>query len=122
MTVPEISSEEKAENRYINFNPIYPYIKYGNPFYYVRPAMDSNTLVSSKESDNVINLYPRLLTRKIYISIPINVEEEVIVDRFTGVISGVPQQAQLMTGYVSDQGLGKMPFEMSLVSDNVYRG
>lgn len=129
VTIPEIPAEEKTENKYINFNPIYPYIRPSSPFYFVRPTMTSTS--DSKDNDrfvapglenHVITLKPMLLTRRIYMSVPIDIEEGVVVDRFTGVISGVPQQAQLMTGFVTDGGLGKLPFEMYPEEGNVYKG
>lgn len=122
VTIPEIPAAEKTENKYINFNPIYPYIRHGSPFYFVRSTMDSHALVLSGSDDNLITLNPMLLTRRIYMSVPIDIEEGVVVDRFTGVISGVPQQAQLMTGFVTDRGLGKLPFEMYPEEGNVYKG
>lgn len=123
VTVPRLSKEERLENNYIDFNPVYPYIRNTGQFYYVRPSNDSHTMVSSNQGhDNTITLKPQLLTRKVHFTVNVNLEEDVKIDRFIGTISGVPQEAQLMTGNVKDRNTGKVPFEMASEDGRIYKG
>lgn len=123
VTVPRLSKEERLENNYIDFNPVYPYIRNTGQFYYVRPSSDSHTMISSNQGhDNTITLKPQLLTRKVHFTVNVNLEEGVKIDRFIGTISGVPQEAQLMTGNVSDRNTGKVPFEMASEDGRTYKG
>ena len=46
VTVPQISKEERLEKNYIDFNPVYPYIRQTGPFYYVRPSAESHAMVA----------------------------------------------------------------------------
>lgn len=119
VTVPQLTKEERREKNLIDFNPVYPYIRNTGPFYYVRPSNDSHIMVATG-SDNVITLKPQLLTRRINLRCSLECEDGVVVERFAGTISGVPQRVQLMTGNVSDKDTGKIPFEFSLIEGSDY--
>lgn len=121
--IPEISKEEKQEQMYTDYNPLYPFIRSVEPMYFVRSEEETHHRVSSL-SDNVITLSPMPMTRKITFSITADAEPGVSIDRMVGIISGVPASAQFMSGYVSRQNLCKMPFEMTKVpgSDDEYSG
>ena len=121
VTVPQISKEERLEKNYIDFNPVYPYIRQTGPFYYVRPSAESHAMVATGK-ENTIQLNPQLLTRKIRFKVTVNLEEGVTINRFVGTISGVPQQVHLMTGNVSENNTGKMPFEMTSTDGKTYEG
>lgn len=121
VTVPQISKEERLEKNYIDFNPVYPYIRQTGPFYYVRPSAESHAMVATGK-ENRIQLNPQLLTRKIRFKVTVNLEEGVTINRFVGTISGVPQQVHLMTGNVSENNTGKMPFEMTSTDGKTYEG
>lgn len=123
VTIPQLTREEKAEQQYIDYNSLYPYIRYVSPFYYVRPSQKTHTEVWSDTDDEVlVKLKPQPLTRKISIGVNLDVEEGVTIDRLVGVISGVPSQVQLMTGYVSEERTSKMPFEMTSTDGKYYEG
>lgn len=123
VTIPQLTREEKAEQQYIDYNSLYPYIRYVSPFYYVRPSQKTHTEVWSDTDDEVlVKLKPQPLTRKISIGVNLDVEEGVTIDRLVGVISGVPSQVQLMTGYVDDERTSKMPFEMTSTDGKYYEG
>lgn len=123
VTIPQLTREEKAEQQYIDYNSLYPYIRCVSPFYYVRPSQKTHTEVWSDTGDEVlVKLKPQPLTRKISIGVNLDVEEGVTIDRLVGVISGVPSQVQLMTGYVSEERTSKMPFEMTSTDGKYYEG
>lgn len=123
VTIPQLTREEKAEQQYIDYNSMYPYIRHVSPFYYVRPSQKTHTEVWSDTDDEVlVKLKPQPLTRKISVGVTLDVEEGVTIDRLVGVISGVPSQVQLMTGYVSEERTSKMPFEMTSTDGKYYEG
>lgn len=123
VTIPQLTREEKAEHQYIDYNSMYPYIRHVSPFYYVRPSQKTHTEVWSDTDDEVlVKLKPQPLTRKISVGVTLDVEEGVTIDRLVGVISGVPSQVQLMTGYVSEERTSKMPFEMTSTDGKYYEG
>lgn len=110
--IPEISEAEKEEKTYMDFNPVYPFIRTVGPLYFVRSEQATHQQISPL-SDNVIRLSPITMTRKITFTVNAEVEQGVSVDRMVGVISGVPGSAQFMSGYVNKKNLCKMPFEMT---------
>lgn len=123
VTIPQLTREEKAEQQYVDYNSMYPYIRHVSPFYYVRPSQKTHTEVWSDTGDVVdVTLRPQPLTRKISIGLTLDVEEGVSIDRLVGVISGVPSKVQLMTGYVSEEHTSKMPFEMTSKDGRYYEG
>ena len=118
VNMPLLSDDEIKSEDFIDFNPLYPFIRPCGPVYFVRSDNESTTLVSSSaNNDNVVKLSPEKLTRKVTFTINADIEKGVVVDRLVGIISGVPYKAQFTTGFVSDQKTGKMPFEMT--SDNL---
>lgn len=123
VTIPLLSDEDITEQDYIDFNPTYPYVKSVGAFWYVRPSNATHTFISSMTgNDNIVHLNPRPLTKKIYFTINLEVEDGVAIERCVGTVSGVPQRVQLMTGAVSSRKTGKMPFEMVNTEGNAYEG
>lgn len=113
ITVPDLKETEKQEIRFLDLNPLYPTIRSVGPLYHVKSSSGTHKLVSSAAgNDNVIHLVPELMTRNISISFRIDVEAGIKIDYLLGVISGVPSQAQFISGEVSDMNTSKMPFVM----------
>lgn len=123
VTMPELTKDEKINLGYIDFNPIYPYVRNAGPSWYGRPTAESLALITSdSETSNIIRIEPMMLTRRFEFSVKIQIEEGVTVSRCVGTISGVPQKVHLMTGVVSDSHTGKIGFEMDRISDTEYFG
>lgn len=123
IVIPQLTREEKIENQYVDYNPVYPYIKSVSPFYYVRPSVKTHTEVWAENKEvKTVTLHPQLLTRKLTVKVPISIEEGVKIERLFGVLSGIPSEVQLMTGYVSDKNTSKMPIEFSTKDGVNYEG
>lgn len=124
VTIPKLTREEKIEQNYIDYNPVYPYIRTVKPFYYVRPSIKTHTEIWTNRGEDIktIHLRPQPLTRKVSFNIGMEVEEGVVIERIVGMISGVPSKVQLMTGYVEDKQTSKVPFDMKPDGENRYSG
>ena len=114
VTIPQLTREEKVEKQYVDYNPVYPYIRTVAPIYYVRPSVKTHTEIWTERNEiKTVVLKPQPLTRKLTVKVKIDVEEGVKIDRLVGAFSGIPSEVQLMTGYVSDKHTGKVPFEFT---------
>lgn len=123
VTIPQLLKEEQLTQNYIDFNPMYPYLKNVRPFWYVRPSNNTFAFISSKEgTENTIRLELMPLTKKIIFSVKTKVETGVTIQRCLASISGIPQQVQLMTGVVSERNTGKIAFDMAKTAAGRYEG
>ena len=124
VTIPLITREEKIEKDYVDYNPVYPYIKSISPIYYVRPSVKTHTEIWTDHASDIktVTLKPQPLTRRLKVKLPLEVEDSVTVDRIIASISGVPRNVQLMTGYVSEKGTGKMPIEFTSTDGKNFEG
>ena len=121
--VPEMPESERIAFKLLDINPLYPTIRWVNPLYHVKSTSGTHKLISSAEgNDNVVHLVPEQMTRNITFSIDIHVEEGVKVDHILGVISGVPSDAQFISGQVSDMNTSKMPFLMAQENTELQSG
>ena len=121
--VPEMPESERIAFKLLDINPLYPTIRWVNPLYHVKSTSGTHKLISSAEgNDNVVHLVPEQMTRNITFSIDIHVEEGVKVDHILGVISGVPSDAQFISGQVSDKNTSKMPFIMAQENTELQSG
>lgn len=121
LSIPKVSDDDLITEDYIDFNPVYPYIRPIGHIYYMRPSGDSHTLVTAGQS-NVISIEPVKLTRTIKFSLDLKTEPGVVVTKMYGAISGVPRTVRLMTGNVTDRNTAKVPFDMVCVSGIRYEG
>lgn len=121
--VPEMPESERIAFKLLDINPLYPTIRWVNPLYHVKSTSGTHKLISSAEgNDNVVHLVPEQMTRNITFSIDIHVEEGVKVDHILGVISGVPSDAQFISGQVSEKNTSKMPFLMAQENTELQSG
>ncbi len=121
--VPEMPESERIAFKLLDINPLYPTIRWVNPLYHVKSTSGTHKLISSAEgNDNVVHLVPEQMTRNITFSVDIYVEEGVKVDHILGVISGVPSDAQFISGQVSDKNTSKMPFIMAQENTELQSG
>lgn len=121
LNIPKVPEDDLMKEEYIDFNPIYPYLRPIGSLYYVRPSGDTHTLVTTTGS-NVITLEPVKLTRNIKFSVNLNTEPGVVITKCIGTISGVPGSVQLLTGNVSNRNTAKVSFDMENVSGTRYEG
>ena len=56
-------------------------------------------------------LHPEKVTRTLTFRIAVNVEEGVTIDWISGVLSGVPDRVQLMSGMVTETHTAKVKFD-----------
>ena len=84
-------------------DPLYHYIDKGLKFPHTSAA---------------VSLEPTTLTREFTLSLAVETEPEVSIDRVVAVLSGVPQRVQLMSGFVSRNETAKVVFDME--RDAVY--
>lgn len=121
--VPEMPESERIAFKLLDINPLYPTIRWVNPLYHVKSTSGTHKLISSAEgNDNVVHLVPEQMTRNITFSVDIYVEEGVKVDHILGVISGVPSDAQFISGQVSEKNTSKMPFLMAQENTELQSG
>ena len=113
--IPRLTEQEQLDAELMDLNPVCPFVRTIEPFYYVRSDNSTNRLISSLgEGDTtVIALKPEKLTRSIRFVISLQAEEGMTLDKVSAVISGVPYKAHLMTGTVSDHETGKVAFDMT---------
>ena len=123
VTIPQLTKEEKVEKQYVDYNPVYPYIRNVSPIYYVRPTVKTHTEIwTERDEVKTIVLKPQPLTRKLTVRVAIDVEEGVQIDRLVGAFSGIPSEVQLMTGYVSEKNTSKVPFEFTSEDGKNFEG
>lgn len=134
--VPKVPDSVRFKQNLIDLNPMCPFIRATKPFYFVRS--DNNALVSSVREDEdrhvPIPLAPQELTHNIGFKVFLKTEDPsraegaveevqdsivgvVYLDTLKAVISGIPPRVQLMSGYMSDQNLGKMGFNLKKVDE-----
>ena len=119
----EIPEDNTLASKFIDVNPLYPYLKNIHPFFYVRPGLRTHTLITPGTSGtNVISLRFQPLTRKITFTLKLDIEAGVKVESLVGIISGIPSKVQLMSGHVRNVNTGKMAFEMTTRGNGIYTG
>jgi len=115
--IPRLTEQEILDAALMDLNPVCPFVRTVEPFYYVKSDNTTNRLISSLNSDrSVIDLKPEKLTRNIGFVIRIRAEEGVSLDEVSAVISGVPYRVHLMSGTLSDYSTGKIAFDMTEVA------
>ena len=106
--------QEKASD----FNPTQKYIKEVKPVWI--DVVKNNI---HPEIDTTIQLNPKPFTQQLTFRVSIKADDGVDIKKVVGMISGVPQRAQIMTGHISDTLTCRAPFVMAPIeSTDIYEG
>lgn len=129
VAVPKLNTEDIISQGYIDFNPKYPYIRKTEPLYVVRPEQSSGEAIFSyrktaeeAKKDHVVDLEYAKLTHRISFDLELGLGEGVEVSQVICAISGVPRKVQLLSGYINDKDICKVPFEMTHKGNGKYTG
>ena len=150
VVLPEVPDEERFEHNLVDLNPTCPFIRSIGPMFFMRS--DNNALitkVSESPEDGVITVPVKMqkLSHNFKFEVLLKTEDRsradsdmteaedgvvgvVYLDALNAVISGVPYQAQLMSGYLSRDKAGKVGFKLDKKSEtrvpdselNLYEG